>query len=147
MPSHEELRDEVEILLGAARGLAPDTDRYLAETFVSRIERRRPAHVAVLNRLMSAPRRAAALALAVVLAIGTPLAIHAYTAPSVTTCIPTIVKIYPSKAAANADAHAMQASGYRDEAGIGGGSGATAIQYGLNGGCGGIERRVIARLR
>lgn len=147
MPTHEELCDEVEILLGAARGLAPDTDRYLAETFVSRLEKRRMAHLAVLDRLVHAPRRAAALALALVLAIGTPLALHAYTAPSVTTCLPTIVKIYPSKAAADADAQAMQASGYRDAAGIGGGAGATAIEYSLNGGCGGIERHVIARLR
>src|SRR5947209_20517341 len=113
MLTRDDLRDELEVLLGAARSLSPDTDSYLAETFLSRIERQRTLRMRLSMPALRIRRRLIAVLLALaLLAIGTPLTIREYAGSSPTSCVPTIVKIYPSMAAAHADRSTMHANGY-----------------------------------
>ncbi len=104
MDTREQMRTDLEAMLAAGRELSADTDRYLAEQFLDRHGARRAlqAHLPVSVRRL--PRRVAGLVLGLILAISVPLAIHAYTNPSVTICVPTIVKTYPSEALARSDA-------------------------------------------
>lgn len=76
MSSREDLRAELEVLLGAVRSLSPDTDHYLAETFVSHLEEQPTQRVRLAGLIRNIPRRLTVLVLAVALAIGAPLAIH-----------------------------------------------------------------------
>ncbi len=135
MSKQDELRDEVEALLRAARTLSPDTDSYLAETFVSRLDHRRTRTIQLRIPSLRLPRRLAALLAVATLAVGGPLAIHAYTTPSITSCVPTIWKTYPSRSMALADSAAMRTKGYSESGGEDYSNGHATKVYTLNGGC------------
>jgi hypothetical protein len=81
MERREELADELTAILGASRELTPDTDRFLAERFVDRLDsralgtsRRRRS----ISRRARTPRRqlAALLVAGLALAIGTPISLQ-----------------------------------------------------------------------
>ncbi len=81
MDTREELRDELTAILGASRELTPDTDRYLAEGFLDRLDSRKlqtNRRGRSSNRRSRHPRRrlAALLIAGSALVIGTPLALH-----------------------------------------------------------------------
>jgi len=81
MDAREELTDELTAILAASRELTPATDRYLAEQFVERLDKR---VIGTNRKRRSAPRRSrsprqmlAALVIGgVALVVGTPLALH-----------------------------------------------------------------------
>jgi hypothetical protein len=82
MERREELADELTAILGASRELTPDTDRFLAERFVDRLDnrmlgtsRRRRS----MSRRARTPRRqlAALLITGLALAIGAPISLQA----------------------------------------------------------------------
>jgi hypothetical protein len=79
METREDLRDELIVMLQAARELTPDTDRWLAERFLDRLDRRtHPAARPRRSRPRASRRRLAAWLLAgLALAIGTPLSFRA----------------------------------------------------------------------
>lgn len=82
MGRREELADELTAILGASRELTPETDRFLAERFVDRLDngvletnRRRRS----MSRRARTPRRqlTALLLTGLALAIGTPISLQA----------------------------------------------------------------------
>jgi RNase P subunit RPR2 len=99
MSSHEDLREELEVLLGAARHLAPETDRYLAERFVTHLERTSRRRHLRLPRVNIRRRLTAGILAFAVVILGTPIAIRAATTPQLT-CPATRVKLYASMAVA-----------------------------------------------
>ena len=117
MSTRDDLRQEVEVLLGAARELPPDVDPYLAERFLSQLEQRRIVPRPHRLPAVRIRRRATALLLALaVLALGGSVTILQHTKPSATGCLPSIVKDYPSKQAAQNDRRQLEAAGYWESA-------------------------------
>lgn len=135
MSTRDELHDELEALLGAARTLPPETDSYLADTFVAQLDHRGTRSHLLRVPALRRPRRVAAILALAVLAVGGPLTIHAYTSPSITTCVPTIWKTYPSRSLALADSAAMRTNGYSETGGEDYSNGHATRVYALKGGC------------
>lgn len=114
----------------------PDIDHYLAERFVSQMERQRAVLPA---RRFPSPRlghHAAAIVLVIaVLAVGGPLTILQHTTPSATSCLPRIVKDYQTSQAAIRDLLQVEATGYRKSASRRLPSGAVIVMYVRSGSC------------
>lgn len=107
--NREDLRDELILMLRTGRELAPDTDGYLADGFLDRLQSRRPARPLGRQRR----RLVTALLLAAgALAVGTPLAVGMQTRSPSANCSEYLSKSYPSHNAMIADAPAMAARGF-----------------------------------
>lgn len=136
MSRRDELRDELQVLLSAARDLSPDTDAYLAEIFVARLEREKPLKARSTLPSVRLGRRFAVAVLALAaLVVGGPIAIREYTGSSATSCLLTIARTYPSMSAAHADITTMRTDGYMVTGSYQLGNGHATIDYTPMRGC------------
>lgn len=132
----DELRNELEILLGAARNLTPDTDAYLAERFVALLDRGRTAKAAWKRSVFRLRGRLAAVLIALaLLATGGPLALHEYGNATTPSCAPTEVLGYPSLAVARANRALMDKLGYIQTGSRQQANGHELVVYAHEGGC------------
>lgn len=133
MATRQEMLDELEVLLGAAHDLPEDSHHYLAEAFVARLEQR-SRWVRVGTPFHRLRRRIVVALLALGVFVGGSLAYRDYSASAATNCYPTVVKTYPSWAAASTDAAKMRAHGFFVRSGEGG-KGKVMQSYTLKGAC------------
>ena len=136
MSRKDELRSELEVLLRTARELPPDTDAYLAETFIRQLERtKRPRSWLLVPKTRVRSRLGAMLLALVALAVGGPLALREYASPSGGSCVPVVVLTYRSMPAAKLDFPRMRRNGYILTGSYQLQNGRVIFDYGREGGC------------